>query len=38
MVITLYYATKISSLHDHVKDLAQNIALLQAEVKRLSDK
>lgn len=38
MVITLYYATKISSLHDHVKDLAQHIALLQAEVQRLSDK
>ena len=38
MVINLYYATKISSLHDHVKDLAQNIAILQSEVKRLSDK
>ena len=38
MVINLYYATKISSLHNHVKDLAQNIAILQAEVKRLSDK
>src|SRR3972149_196806 len=38
MVINLYYATKISSLHNHVKDLAQNIAILQAEVKTLSDK
>src|SRR3989304_6486894 len=38
MIINLYYATKISSLHDHVKDLAQNIAILQSEVKRLSDK
>lgn len=38
MVISLYYATKISSLHNHVKDLAQNIAILQAEVKTLLDK
>lgn len=38
MVINLYYATKISSLHNHVKDLAQHIAILQTEVKRLSDK
>ena len=38
MVINLYYATKISSLHNHVKDLAQHIAILQSEVKRLSDK
>ncbi|OHB72539.1 MAG: hypothetical protein A2W23_03580 [Planctomycetes bacterium RBG_16_43_13] len=38
MVINLYYATKISSLHNHVKDLAQNIAILQSEVKRQSDK
>jgi hypothetical protein len=38
MVINLYYATKISRLHDHVKDLAQNIGILQTEVKRLSDK
>src|SRR4030065_428475 len=32
MVINLYYATKISRLHDNVKDLAQNIAILQSEV------
>lgn len=38
MIINLYYATKISSLHNHVKDLAQHIAILQSEVKRLSDK
>ncbi len=38
IVINLYYATKISSLHNHVKDLAQNIALLQSEVNRLSDR
>ncbi len=38
MVINLYYATKISSLHNHVKDLAQHVAILQSEVKRLSDK
>ena len=31
MVINLYYATKISSLHDHVKDLAQHIAMLQTK-------
>ena len=37
MAINLYYATKISSLHDCVKDLAQHIAILQAEVKRLTD-
>ena len=35
MVINLYYATKISSLHDRVKDLAQHVAILQAEVKSL---
>ena len=38
MVITLYYATKISSLQDHIKDLAQHVAILQAEVKKMSDK
>jgi len=38
MVINLYYATKISKLHDHVKDLAQNIGILQMEIKRLLDK
>ena len=38
MVINLYYATKISSLHDHVKDLAQHIAILQTEVQKLADK
>ena len=38
MVINLYYATKISNLHDHVKDLSQHIAILQTEVKRLSDR
>ena len=38
LIINLYYATKISSLHDHVKDLAQHVALLQTEVQRLSDK
>ena len=37
MVINLYYATKISSLHDRVKDLAQHVAILQSEVKRLSN-
>ena len=36
MGINLYYATKISKLHDHVKDLAQHVAILQSEVKRLS--
>ena len=38
MAISLYYSTKISSLHDHMKDLAQCVAILQAEVKKLSDK
>lgn len=38
MAINLYYATKISSLHDHVRDLAQHIAILQTEVKKLADK
>lgn len=38
MVINLYYAIKISNLHDHVKDLSQNVAILQTEIKRLSDK
>ena len=38
MVISLYYSTKISSLHDHVKDLAQHVAILQTEVKKLTDK
>ena len=38
MVINLYYGTKISSLHDRVKDLAQNVAILQSEVQRLADK
>lgn len=38
MVINLYYATKISSLHNHVKDLAQHVAILQTEIKRLGDK
>ncbi len=34
----LYYATKISSLHDRVKDLAQHVAILQSEVHRLNNK
>lgn len=34
IVINLYYATKISSLHDQVKDLAQHVAILQAEVRK----
>ena len=38
MVISLYYSTKISSLHDHVKDLAQHVAILQSEVHRLNNK
>lgn len=38
MVINLYYATKISSLHNHVKDLAQHVAILQTEIKRLGEK
>ena len=38
LAINLYYATKISSLHDHVKDLAQHVAILQSEVQKLSDK
>lgn len=38
MAISLYYSTKISSLHDHVKDLAQHVAILQTEVKKLTDK
>lgn len=37
MVINLYYATKISSLHDHTKYLSQHIAILEMEVKRLID-
>ena len=38
IIINLYYATKISSLHDRVKDLAQHIAILQSEVQRLGNK
>ena len=38
MVISLYYATKISYLHDRVKDLAQHVAILQSEVHRLNNK
>ncbi|MBI5192087.1 MAG: DUF2304 domain-containing protein [Nitrospirae bacterium] len=38
MVINLYYATKISSLHNHVKDLAQHVAILETEIKRLGEK
>ena len=38
MVINLYYATKISSLHDRVKDLAQEVAILKMEVQRLTNK
>ncbi len=38
MIINLYYATKISTLHDHIKDLAQHIAILQTEVQRLTEK
>lgn len=38
MIISLYYATKISYLHDRVKDLAQHVAILQSEVHRLSNK
>lgn len=38
IVINLYYATKISSLHNHVKDLAQHVAILQTEIKRLGEK
>ena len=38
MAISLYYSTKISSLHDHVKDLAQHVAILQSEVHRLNNK
>lgn len=38
LMINLYYATKISSLHDHVKDLAQHVAILQSEIKKLANK
>ena len=38
MVISLYYSTKISSLHDRVKDLAQEVAILKMEVQRLTNK
>jgi len=38
MIINLYYATKISILHDHIKDLAQHVAILQTEVQRLTKK
>lgn len=38
IVINLYYATKISNLHDRVKDLAQHIAILQTEMKKVTDR
>ncbi len=38
LVISLYYSTKISSLHDKVKDVSQQIAILQTEVQSLSRK
>ena len=38
MVINLYYATKISYLHDRVKDLAQDVAILQSEAHRSNNK
>src|SRR3989337_404247 len=38
MVINLYYATKISSLHGQVKDLAQDMAILRTEIERKTDK
>lgn len=38
MVINLYYATKISTLHDHIKDLAQHVAILQTDVQKLTEK
>jgi len=37
MVINLYYATKISSLHGQLKDLAQNMAILRTEIQRKAD-
>ena len=38
MVINLYYATKISSLHGQVKDLAQDMAILRTEIQRMPEK
>ena len=38
MVINLYYATKISSLHGQVKDLAQDMAILRTEIQRRPEK
>jgi len=34
MIISLYYSTKISSLHDQVKNIAQQVAILQTELQR----
>lgn len=38
LIISLYYSTKISSLHERVKDVAQQVAILQSEIQRLSRK
>ena len=32
MIISLYYSTKISTLHEQMKDIAQQVAILQAEL------
>ena len=34
MIISLYYSTKISSLHDQVKNITQQVAILQTELQR----
>lgn len=36
MVISLYYSVKISELHDQVKDTAQEVAILQAQIQKLT--
>ena len=38
LVINLYYATKISSLHGQVKDLAQYVAILSTEMQEKTEK
>lgn len=36
MIISIYYSTKISILHEQVKDVAQQMAILQAELRMKS--
>jgi hypothetical protein len=35
IMINLYFSTKISGLHDRVKDVSQELAILKMEVGRL---